>query len=213
MTTALVIILSAFLAIAAAAMIIDNRERKARKVECLSEKSQCRMPGKTPEERSSEKIPSPPEDPRQALRVCAVLSLCVGFAFLVVSLDLKNSREGAAEDEGVRTCAVEEGSFGDTLEVAAFKSYGLVYHVRYDAATKTILLSEDYDQLIRLMDAGQLVVVFTGRDGHLAAARRLEDGGAYEIAGERYSPPGNDAKTLYRRWKRAGIRYIEPSVH
>lgn len=198
--TALAIILSAFLAIAAAAMIIDNKERKAREARRLSGDPRYQEP-----KDASVAIPKYRRGMLVFGPLCAIVILLSTLPWVL--------KEKEAPTDMITTPALLAPGVADTLEVAMFKSYGLVYHVRYNAATKTILLSEDYDQLIRLMDAGQLVVVFTGRDGHLAAARRLEDGGAYEIAGERYSPPGNDTKTLYRRWKRAGIRYIEPSVH
>ena len=163
-----------------------------------------------------------PKAQRKRISIILVLiALLSAFAAIIISAGLKGGKSGDGAAD----------SSDSVVVIGSFRSYGLDYPVCYDAATSSLILSDDYDVLRGLLDSGHVVVVFIGSENRLAGARRLDEKNemaplsypmsfsgdvsapsVYEIGGETYKTNGTagDDRALIRRWRRAGIRFIVP---
>lgn len=160
----------------------------------------------------------------QRKRISAMLAIVAVLAAFVAIFISTNSQGNRAGD-------AISGTADSVVVIGSFRSYGLDYPIRYDAATASLILSDDYDALRGLLDSGHVVVVFIGSENRLAGARRVDEKNemaplsypmsfngdvsapsVYEIGGETYKTNGTagDDRALIRRWRRAGIRFIVP---
>jgi len=160
----------------------------------------------------------------QRKRISAMLGIVAvlaAFVAIFISTNPKGGKDGDAI----------AGTADSVVVIGSFRSYGLDYPIRYNAATASLILSDDYEVLRGLLDSGRVVVVFIGSENRLAGARRVDEknemaplvypmslgGGTtaaviYEVGGETFKTNGTagDDRALIRRWRRAGIRFIVP---